>query len=127
MSSDITSSVTSFAIVRFEVVGFHRWPGASEERAYLAQRHRHKFFVEARVQVYHDDREIEFHDLQDFCKTVFTFGHEAGEFGGSSCEALARILLTEIARAYGSERAIRVSVFEDNEVGAEVVFTPGGQ
>ena len=102
-------------IVRFQVEGFHRWPDATPARAYLAQRHRHMFHVEASIDVSHDDREIEFHDLLDFCRVHFP----GGELGSQSCEQMAAGLAHEITRAYPGRR-VMVSVFEDGEVGARV-------
>ena len=87
------SGTLAFATVRFEVIGFHEWGQPGPGREYLGQKHRHKFFVTASVQVFHDDREIEFHDFQDFCRKAFTVGVEGGDFGGLSCEVLARNLL----------------------------------
>ncbi len=114
------SKIVVFATVRFEVIGFHRWPEATGVRAYLGQRHRHKFFVEATAEVYHDDREIEFHDLLDFCKSHFP----GGDMGSRSCEQMAKDLVNDITRRFGLRR-VTVKVFEDNEVGAEVAFTTG--
>ena len=82
---------------------------------YLGNSHRHLFYVEAQVEVKHDDREIEFHDLLDFCKSHFF----SGEMGPLSCEMLARDLRQQIVTAYPGRKVI-VSVFEDNEVGAIV-------
>jgi len=104
--------------VRFTAPGFHHWAGASGERSYLAQPHRHLFNVEARVAVSHDDREIEFHDLLDFARAQFG----EGDFGESSCERLARKLAKKMARRYG--RACCVSVSEDGEVGATYSVEP---
>jgi hypothetical protein len=100
--------------VRFQVEGWHRWPGAKGPRAYLADRHRHLWHVEAQVQVLHNDREVELHDFRDFCIAHFP----AGDAGDASCEALAAGLVNDITRRYGRSRRVRVSVFEDGENGA---------
>ena len=107
----------STIFVRFQVPGFHHWPEPTERRVYLGHRHRHLFHVEVRIDVGHDDREVEFHDLLDFARTQFP----GGELGGQSCEMMARSLGNKIARQFG--RAVEVSVSEDGEVGA-VVLTP---
>jgi hypothetical protein len=67
--------------------------------------------------VQHDDREVEFHDLLDFAREHFP----GGELGAQSCEMLARCLGMKIARRF--QRAVEVTVSEDNEVGA-LVITP---
>ena len=105
------------AVVRFTREGWHRWPGATPERMYLASSHRHLFFVEVEIEVKHDDREIEFHDLLDFCKAQFP----TGDFGAASCEMLGAELGRTIQYRWPC-RALTVGVFEDNEVGAKVVF-----
>jgi hypothetical protein len=57
--------------VRFTEHGVHCWPQAPERRAYLRSLHRHLFFVEVSTAVEHDDREIEFHDLQEEAACIF--------------------------------------------------------
>jgi hypothetical protein len=108
-------AVLSNAVIRFSVPGFHNWPGASGVRAYLADRHRHLFLVEVELQVFHEEREVEFHDLLDFCKTAFP----GGDMEGQSCETMATGLYKEVAGQYPDRRLV-VSVFEDGEVGAKV-------
>jgi len=58
-------AVSRWVVVRHQVEGFHHWPDAPHHRSYLAVRHRHLFYLEVAVQVAHQDREIEFHDLRD--------------------------------------------------------------
>lgn len=106
---------TTTAIVRFSVPGFHCWEGATGDRAYLADRHRHLFHVEAKIQVWHSDRELEYHDFLDFCRAHFP----GGEMGGQSCEMMAENLIETIQARYPG-RSMTVSVFEDGEVGAEI-------
>ncbi len=43
---------------RFE--GFHCWPDAPDEVAFLRTQHRHEFHVTARKIVRHDNRDVEF-------------------------------------------------------------------
>ncbi len=99
--------------VRFSFVGFHRWPAAPSSHEYLASRHRHRFEVEARVEVFEDDREIEFHDFLDFCRS----GLAEGDWGSASCEMMAAGLARTIVAEYPG-RDVSVAVFEDGEVGA---------
>lgn len=112
-------TIAAEIVVRFSVEGFHRWPGAPGNRYYLANIHRHLFYLEVTLAVTHDDREVEFHDLLDFCRVEFP----GGDMGFMSCEMMARNLLTKIAQRWDG-RAICVSVFEDNEVGAMVRYAP---
>lgn len=101
------------AVVRFTCAGWHRWPDAPPPRAYLASCHRHLFHVEVRLQVRHDEREVEYHDLLDFCQGAFA----GGDMGGASCETMARELAQEVTAQF-PWRWLSVSVLEDGEVGA---------
>ena len=51
-------TIKIFVTTRFE--GFHRWPSAPDEVAFLRERHRHIFHVRAERVVSHDDRDVEF-------------------------------------------------------------------
>lgn len=104
-------------IVRFTREGWHYWADAPSERAYLGFSHRHLFHVEVSVAVTGDNREIEFHDLLDFCKANFP----EGDYGGQSCEMLARGLGEQITLQF-PKRSVTVAVFEDGEVGARVTL-----
>lgn len=107
------------AVVRFTKEGFHCWPSAPLSRAYLRDSHRHLFFVEAQIEVHHNEREIEFHDFLDFCRGQF----QGGDMGAKSCETMASELLQQITRQWPG-RFVEVSIFEDGEVGAIVQSSP---
>lgn len=70
------------------------------------------------MNVTHDDREVEFHDLLDFARSHFP----GGDLGGQSCEMLARKLATKVVKQYN--RPAEISVSEDGEVGAVVILSP---
>lgn len=118
----------SVIFVTFQESGFHNWPDAPTERSYLASRHRHIFHVRVETTVDHDDREIEFHDLIDRAKPAFRNlrlpkkGSTDNDFGGQSCEILARRLGTSLADYFN--RAFTVTVSEDGECGATVSIDP---
>lgn len=101
--------------VRFQVEGWHKWPDATQGRAYLSSKHRHLFHIKASCAVTHDNREIEFHDLMDFCKAEFG----QGDFGAMSCETLAKRLATACCEQF--HRRFTVTVSEDGECGATVI------
>lgn len=103
-----------WALVKFQHPGFHRWPQAPPQRAYLANLHRHNFHVEVKVELHHTEREIEFHDLLDLCKMFFPMCIETQT---SSCENIAVILGHKLRGRYPS-RHIQVTVMEDGETGA---------
>jgi hypothetical protein len=106
--------------VRFVQEGWHCWPDAPEKRAYLREKHRHLFHIEASCEVTHDDREVEFHDLRD--EVEIHFGLLAGaerDFGAQSCEQIALRLAEHLCERFRG-REFFVSVSEDGEAGARV-------
>jgi len=115
----MNQSVVLYAVVRFTVPGFHRWPGAPASRSYLRERHRHLFYMEVKLETFHEEREVEFHDLLAESKDLFP----GGELDDRSCETMARTMVNQISGLYPGRR-LEVSVFEDNEVGAVVTVEP---
>jgi hypothetical protein len=111
-------SLTTNVIVRLELEGLHNWPAAQgvfPEVGFLSSMHRHKWFITAKKRVNHDDRDVEF---IMFKRDIEYYNTESRthEFGAKSCEMLAKEILKEFDCVY-------VSVFEDNENGAEI-YTP---
>lgn len=102
--------------VKFSVEGFHCYPDAPEEVAYLRSRHRHTFNFRVSVQVWKDDRDLEFHMTKAWLKRQFQDGPLEAE--NRSCEMLANDLhhlMTCEERFRG--RAIWIEVDEDGECG----------
>jgi uncharacterized protein YigA (DUF484 family) len=105
---------------RFE--GMHRWESAPEAVFFLRNPHRHEFHVQARIQTFHDDRELEFilvkKQIEDWVR-VLSF-----DLGRKSCEMLAKELAAQLLEKYGNdiERHVEVKVSEDGENGALVIY-----
>lgn len=112
----------TYVIVRLQVEGEHNFPAAAElfpEVAFLAHPHRHMFHIEAKVEVFHDNRDKEFimlkRDMQDYLRrSYYNDDRKMHVFGPMSCEMIARQLLDEY-------HCKSVTVWEDLENGAEVV------
>jgi len=100
--------------------GFHYWSDAPDNRDYLRDRHRHLFHLMAEVEVTHDDRDVEFHDLQDAIRAWW--GPDALDLGPTSCESIARSLAGHLAGL--GMRVVSVEVAEDGENGATLRFNP---
>jgi hypothetical protein len=123
----MTAKATIF--VRVQVPGWHYWPGAGGRRAYLGQPHRHLFHIEASMLVEHDEREVEFHDLMATIRQRLDWmgslepdmrgQHEGINFGGRSCETIARELGAYLATTL--RRDVMVAVSEDGECGAQLL------
>jgi hypothetical protein len=108
-------------IVRTSFIGFHRWPDAPSRRAYLADLHRHDFHLTVELEVFHNEREVEFHDLQELvavCRAT-----RIPKTSDLSCEAMAQILGECVADQYPG-RHMTVTVSEDNENDARLTFDP---
>lgn len=116
--------------VRFQAVGFHRWRTAPTSRAYLAQPHRHLFHIAATIEVFHNDREVEFHDLLDEIRLHSAFSSECilshlpsnNEYMDWSCETHAKHIMNHLQSIYPA-RDISVEVSEDGECGATINYT----
>ena len=108
-------------IVKLQVEGIHWWKDAKNvfpEVGFLSDAHRHIFHITCKKRVFHDDRDVEFimfkRDIIEYLEhEYFNFESRTHEFGAKSCEMLAKEILEEFDCVY-------VSVFEDDENGAEV-------
>ena len=104
-------------IVKTNFEGIHKFEDAPQEVGYLREPHRHIFFIEVEMEVFHDDRELEFimvkHKVEQFINSKpFGIRH--------SCEQMAKDIIAFLRHEYDSEplqRKIAVTVLEDNENG----------
>lgn len=108
-----------FIVINTEFEKIHRYADAPEEVKYLRYPHRHTFYVNAKIQVFSDDREIEFilckHLINDFINIEKdTWKEEV------SCEMMAKYILEFLQEQYGEHRHYEIYVSEDNENGALV-------
>ena len=102
-------------LVTMNIEGVHHWPGAKdvEEVDYLQYPHRHTFKFDVVFDVSHGDRDLEFiktkHRISRYLYNKFwNPSWRLCDFGPSSCEMLAQIVLDEF-------NAKQVTVWEDNE------------
>ena len=105
--------------------GIHYYAGAPSEVAYLRNPHRHIFVVKVEIDVYHDDRELEFimmkHTVERWLKERLD-GNGVWQMGPMSCEQVATQLVDYLESIYCTnvDRDVIVSVLEDGENGATV-------
>lgn len=111
--------------VTFAWEGVHRWPDADPEGpfAFLANPHRHVFQGDAWIQVYHDDRELEFLAVKLEINRLLP---NYQDMGSTSCEQMAKMVAECLLNKYGWNREVTVEVSEDGENGALVEWTPPG-
>lgn len=107
-------------IVNLQVEGCHNFPQAAQffpKVNFLEHRHRHIFTIEAKKEVTHDDRDVEFilykREIIDYLNRMY-YSEVSGllEFGPRSCEMLAKELYNHFELSY-------CKVMEDGENGAE--------
>ena len=107
-------SVSMMIFVTTQFEGIHCYPDAPDEVAFLRSPHRHMFHVKYEVEVFHDDRELEFilvkRALEAYVPILKNLEHK-------SCEMIARAIMEWSDNKYGI-RHVRITVSEDGENGA---------
>lgn len=64
--------MTQYVICALQMEGFHCWPEADGELAYLKNSHRHIFFITAEFPVRNANREIEIISQQNASSAIFS-------------------------------------------------------
>lgn len=110
--------------VTFQKEGIHRYPAAlnSPELAdvrFLGFDHRHMFHFKVSIEVFHDDRDLEF--IQ-FKRWLISLYDNKLEFNHKSCEMLADDLANTIQQKYPN-RKLTIEVSEDGENGVTVEYS----
>lgn len=113
--------------VRFQKEGIHKYPQALEdpklaEVSFLGYPHRHMFHFEVEMQVFHDDRDVEFIMLKRELESLYSEG--TLQLNNKSCEMLCDDLCDYLFDKYPG-RNLRISVSEDNENGATATYKMG--
>ena len=115
--------------VKFQKEGIHCYPAAATDPnlatgdeydvSFLASPHRHIFHFQVNIQVFDDDRDIEFIQFKRWLEKCYSNG--TLELNHKSCEMIARELNTTITARYPGRRTL-ISVSEDDENGASIIF-----
>ena len=115
--------------VTFTKEGIHKYPAALDDPAlatgdeydvsFLGYPHRHIFHFKIWIEVFHDDREIEFIQFKRWLEGLY--GKDILQLDFKSCEMIADDLYKEIDSKYPN-RNVKISVAEDNENGCEVEY-----
>ena len=98
----------------------HCYPDAPEEVAFLRNVHRHKFFVTCKIQVFHNDRDLEFIMVKDRLYNFITCDLLKRSEISVSCESICEHIFTWAKEIYGNDRKVFVRVSEDGENGSEI-------
>ena len=102
--------------VTFQKPGVHQYPAAPDDVQYLRAPHRHLFKFKVKIQVWHDDREIEFHQFLNWVEGLYS-GEQSLSLNNSSCEMISDSLAAIIQSRY-PDRLLQIEVWEDGECGS---------
>lgn len=110
--------------VTFQKEGIHKYPAALtdpklKDVEFLGYPHRHMFHFRVEIEVFHDDRDIEFILFKRELEGLYAEG--ALELNFRSCEMVATDLADYLVDKYPG-RNITVTVSEDGENGSTVTY-----
>ena len=110
--------------VTFQREGIHCFPAAATDPkladvAFLASPHRHIFHFRVAIDVFHDDRELEFIQFKRWLENLYS--GKVLELNYKSCEMIADDLYLQIAEKY-PDRDVHIEVSEDGENGCYVEY-----
>ena len=109
--------------VTFRKEGIHKYPAAIDDPkladvSFLGSPHRHIFHFNIGIQVFHNDRDIEFIQFKRWLESLY---QGTLELNYKSCEMLADDLYDQIAVRY-PHRQIEITISEDGENGATIKY-----
>jgi hypothetical protein len=122
--------------VTFQKEGIHCYPAAATDPqlatgdeydvSFLASPHRHIFHFQVWIDVFHNDRDIEFIQFKRWLENLYSgtgpyAENQVLELNYKSCEMIADDLYIQIANRYPG-RAVTIEVSEDGENGCRIVY-----
>jgi hypothetical protein len=112
--------------VRFQKEGIHKYPAALEDPKladvqFLGYPHRHMFHFRVWIDVFHNDRDVEFIQFKRWCESLYNGDNSVLALDYKSCEMIADDLYVQIAAKY-PERTVWIEVSEDGENGALIKY-----
>ena len=115
--------------VTFRKEGLHKYPAALDDPklatggwddvSFLGYVHRHIFHFKVAIEVFHDDRDIEFIQFKRWMENMYADGTMKLDY--KSCEMISDDLYVAIAKKYPG-RKIEINVSEDGENGSHAVY-----
>ena len=110
-----------FIYIKTQTEFIHQYKDAPEEVSYLRYPHRHIAHVKVKIEVFNNDRDIEFimfkHEIEKNLNDL-----RLNELTNCSCEQVANYLLDKIQLSFGINRDVEITISEDNENGCELVY-----
>ena len=117
--------------VTFRREGIHCYPAAATDPklntageydvSFLASPHRHIFHFRVWIDVFHNDRDIEFIQFKRWLDSLYSGQSSVLELDWKSCEMIADDLYLQIAGRYPG-RAVWIEVAEDGENGCLIKY-----
>jgi hypothetical protein len=117
--------------VTFRKEGIHCYPAAATDPklntageydvSFLASPHRHIFHFRVSIDVFHNDRDIEFIQFKRWLESLYSGANTVLELDWKSCEMIADDLYIQIAGRYPG-RAVQIEVSEDGENGCSINY-----
>lgn len=114
--------------VTFQKEGIHKYPAALTDPnlatgdeydvSFLGTPHRHIFHFNVAIEVFHNDRDIEFIQFKRWLEKLY---QGVLELNYKSCEMISDDLYEQIASRY-PDRNIEITVSEDGENGATIYY-----
>jgi len=115
--------------VTFRKEGIHKYPAALTDPklatgdeydvSFLGYPHRHIFHFRVAIEVFHDDRDIEFIQFKRWMEKLYT--EKTLQLDFKSCEMMSDDLYVEIAKRYPG-RTVEIEVSEDGENGSKAKY-----
>tara|TARA_A100000172_G_C3007976_1_gene98698 strand:+ start:446 stop:862 length:417 start_codon:yes stop_codon:yes gene_type:complete len=105
--------------VTFQKEGIHKYPDAPDEVDFLRYPHRHMFHFKVQIEVYDNDRDIEFFIFKRWLESLYA--DSILELDYKSCEMMADDLAKQIKDKYPG-RQLSIDVSEDGENGCHVEY-----
>jgi hypothetical protein len=125
----IVQAAKRMIFVTFQKEGIHCYPAAATDPAlktgdmydvsFLGTPHRHIFHFNVSIEVFHNDRDIEFIQFKRWLENLYSQGTIQLDY--KSCEMLSDDLYNQIATRY-PDRNVTITVSEDGENGATIVY-----
>ena len=117
--------------VTFQKEGIHCYPAAATDPnlatgdqydvSFLASPHRHIFHFRVWIDVFHNDRDVEFIQFKRWLEKLYSSNQGVLSLDYKSCEMIADDLYLQIATKY-PDRAVWIEVAEDGENGALIKY-----
>ena len=112
--------------ITWQKEGIHKYPAALTDPQladvqFLGYPHRHQFHFRVWIDVFHNDRDLEFIQFKRWCESLYNSDNSVLSLDHKSCEMIADDLYIQIATRYPG-RVVHIEVSEDGENGALIQY-----